>query len=234
MPTLSTAQIIAAFVLPGVLAITLHEVAHGYAARQLGDRTAEMLGRLTLNPLKHVDPVGTVIVPLALLLASKLFIGQPLVFGWAKPVPIGVRNFRNPRRDMSLVAAAGPAVNMVMALGWAVIHLLATKMGSDLAWLSGPLRAMAALGVFINIVLAVLNMIPLPPLDGGRVASGLMSPGTAMKFDRIEPYGLLILIALMVTGLLQMILLPIIVHVLRAVQSLVGTSVYGDLARLLI
>ncbi len=234
MPTLSTAQIVAAFVLPAVLAITLHEVAHGYAARQLGDRTAEMLGRLTLNPLKHVDPVGTVLVPLALLLASKLLIGQPLVFGWAKPVPIGVRNFRNPRRDMSLVAAAGPASNVVMALGWAIVHLAATKLGSDLAWLSGPLRAMAALGVFINIVLAVLNMIPLPPLDGGRVASGLMSPRTAMKFDRIEPYGLLILVGLMVTGVLQQVLLPVIIYVLQAVQSLVGTSVYLDLARLLI
>ncbi len=233
MLELTTAQKIAVFVLPAVLAITLHEVAHGYAARRLGDRTAEMLGRLTLNPLKHIDPVGTILVPLGLLAMSKVLIGQPLVFGWAKPVPIGVRNFRNPRRDMTLVAAAGPASNLVMAFGWGLVHLAAGSLPADLAWLAVPLRAMAALGVLINVVLAALNMLPLPPLDGGRVLSGLLPPRAAMKFDRIEPYGLFILIGMLAVGLLDLVLWPAIAFLLRLVQGVSGTSVIGDLSRLL-
>ena len=155
---------IALWVVPVVFAITLHEAAHGYAAKSFGDRTAELQGRITLNPLKHIDPVGTILVPGVLILAAKLG-GPQFVFGWAKPVPVNFGNLRNPKRDMLWVAAAGPGANFGMALGWALLLKAAAPAG---ALESAHLLAMAKIGIAVNLVLMVLNLLPIPPLDGGR------------------------------------------------------------------
>lgn len=197
-------QKIAVWALPVLFAITLHEVAHGWAARALGDRTAEMLGRLSLNPLKHVDPVGTVVVPMFMLMLGGF------LFGWAKPVPVSMRNLRHPRRDMALVAVAGPLSNLAMALAWGLLARIAIAMNPEEGvWLGVLLMARA--GIVINLVLMVLNLIPLPPLDGGRVLTGLLPEAQARKLDRIEPYGFVILVALMATGILGRIMaLPLI------------------------
>ncbi|TXH03640.1 MAG: site-2 protease family protein [Nevskiaceae bacterium] len=208
-------QKIAVWALPVLFAITLHEVAHGWAARALGDRTAEMLGRLSLNPLKHVDPVGTVVVPMFMLVLGGF------LFGWAKPVPVSVRNLRHPRRDMALVAVAGPLSNLAMALAWGVLARIAIGMNPDEGvWLGVLLMARA--GIVINLVLMVLNLIPLPPLDGGRVLTGLLPEAQARKLDRIEPYGFVILVALMATGILGRIMaLPLILSG-NALQNLLN------------
>ena len=184
-------QKLAIWALPVLFAITVHEAAHGYAARALGDRTAEMLGRLSLNPLKHIDPVGTVLVP-----ALMLWLGG-FLFGWAKPVPVNTRNLPQPRRAMALVAAAGPASNGLMALGWALLLKLALMLGAEGGiWLG--LRLMAVAGISINLILMVLNLLPLPPLDGGRVLAGLLPERAARWVDRVEPYGLMIIVSLLV------------------------------------
>lgn len=221
MQNLTLIQSILLYAVPAVFAITVHEAAHGFAARHFGDRTAEVLGRLTLNPIKHIDPIGTVLVPLGLLVISKTT-GAPLfLFGWAKPVPVGTRNLRNPKRDMALVAAAGPASNLAMAVGWTALLAVGGAM-SDTVPMAKLLADMAAFGIFINVILAVFNMMPIPPLDGGRVVSGLLPPRVAMSFDRIEPFGMMIIIALLVSGLLWPIVGPVVGVVFNFFVALTG------------
>lgn len=197
MPDFSNlAQLIAIWAVPVLLAVTVHEAAHGYAARALGDDTAERAGRLSLNPLRHIDRVGTVLIPAILLLVK-----SPFLFGWAKPVPVRFDRLHAPLRDMALVAAAGPASNFVMALGWCALLWLGTSFGAA----NGPdplLRDMSVAGVSINVVLMVVNLIPLPPLDGGRIAVGVLPLWLARPLSRVEPWGMVILVGLMVTGLL--------------------------------
>jgi len=195
---------IATWILPILLAITLHEYAHGWAANKLGDNTAKMLGRLTINPIKHIDPVGTLLIPGLLLLVS-----APFLFGYAKPVPVNARNLKNPRKDMALVAIAGPLANLIMAFAWGLIIVLGMNLISDPSIAKGIVQ-MSYNGILINVVLMVLNLLPLPPLDGGRVLAGIVPRNTANMLDKIEPYGFFILIGLLLIGALDYILAPLI------------------------
>ena len=195
-------ETVALAVIPVVLAIALHEAAHGYVARIFGDQTAWMLGRVTLNPLKHVDPIGTIAVPGLLLLT-----GAPFLFGWAKPVPVNFGNLRNPKRDMIWVAGAGPLANFAMALLWAFLAQAAAPSGMlD----SDGLYRMAQIGISINLVLMVLNLLPIPPLDGGRIAVGLLPNAAAQALARLEPYGFIVILVLLVTGWLGDLMRPIL------------------------
>jgi Zn-dependent protease len=205
---LNLIQKISVFALPVIFAITLHEAAHGYAALRFGDRTAQMLGRISLNPIRHFDLVGTLIVPLAILIISKLSGGAGILFGWAKPVPVNFNQLRRPKQDMLWVAAAGPGANLLMAMIWAGLVKVALFMpGSGFAM---PLALMGAAGIFINAVLMALNLIPLPPLDGGRIAVSLLPHRLAYTLSRIEPYGIFILLGLMFMGLLGIFMWPLI------------------------
>ncbi len=199
-------------ILPVLLAITVHEAAHGYAARHYGDRTAEMLGRLTLNPLKHIDPVGTVLVP------ALMFLFTPFLFGWAKPVPVNTRNFRNMRIGMRMVAIAGPLSNLVMAFGWALGMALSVWVPESF---QEALYRMSLYGISINTVLFVLNMLPILPLDGGRFVDTFLPVRASMQFQKIEPYGMLIIVFLLVSGLLSQIMQPFVQGILRLVGSFV-------------
>lgn len=181
--------------LPLLLAITLHEAAHGYAARRFGDRTAEMLGRITLNPLKHIDPIGTIVMPLILFFATS----GGFMFGYAKPVPINTRNLKNPKQDMIWIALAGPASNFVQALFWAIVLLGLAAAGLKEEFFI----RMAYYGVTLNLVLAVLNLFPIPPLDGGRIAVGLLPYKPASMLARLEPFGFFIVIGLLFVGVLD-------------------------------
>lgn len=204
MQNLNTIQLVAVLALPVLFAITVHEAAHGWMASRLGDRTALMLGRVTINPLKHIDPVGTVLVPLATFLLTGF------LFGWAKPVPIDGRNLHHPRRDLALVAIAGPAANLAMALLWGLVVELGLALWGVSQWLALPLVYMGAAGVLINVILMALNLFPLLPLDGGRVLSALLPPAWSARLSRLEPFGLILLLALLATGLLGNLLTPII------------------------
>lgn len=200
------AAVIAIYALPVVFAITLHEAAHGYVARRFGDLTAYRKGRISLNPLRHIDPVGTVLVPLGFLLLGKLAGTGGVLFGWAKPVPVNFGNLRRPKQDMLWVAAAGPAANFAMASFWAlVLKTLAYIPGVQLAPFLGE---MAQVGIEINVWLMVLNLLPVPPLDGGRIAVSLLPSGMAERYARIERFGLLILLALLFSRMLDAILWP--------------------------
>jgi len=221
MGDLTLLQFLAVASIPLLFAITVHEVAHGWIAKRLGDPTAQRLGRLTLNPIKHIDPVGTILVPVALLVLGSLS-GRPFIFGWAKPVPVTWENLRHPKRDMALVAVAGPMANLAMAFLWALAVKLAVNLPGSLEWAALPLSYMGGFGIIINVVLMVLNLLPLPPLDGGRVAVGLLPGPLAWQLSRLEPYGFFILLALMATNVLGMILSPPVEFVRRLVLFVVG------------
>lgn len=200
-------QAITVYALPVLFGITLHEAAHGYVARMLGDPTAYQMGRVSLNPVRHIDAVGTIIVPLFLLLSSKLLGGAGFLFGWAKPVPVDWSRLRQPKRDMAWVAVAGPASNLFMGIVWAISARLLLEFGADLNdfWVR-----MAIAGIQVNLVLMALNLFPLLPLDGGRILFSLLPSGLAWRYAKLEPYGLLILIVLMVTGTLWVLLQPLL------------------------
>lgn len=198
--------------LPVIFAITLHEAAHGYVARYFGDNTAWLAGRISLNPLRHIDPLGTVIIPAILLLT-----GSSFLFGYAKPVPVDFSRLRHPKRDMLWVAAAGPASNLVMACFWALMFKLSWVIPP---FFSLPLALMAKAGILINCILMVLNLLPLPPLDGGRIAVSLLPHGLAWKFAQLERWGFPILLLLLFTGILNTIMDPLIDFSVRIIISI--------------
>ena len=211
---LGAIQKITVYAIPLIFAITLHEAAHAFAARYFGDSTAYMLGRMTLNPLKHIDPVWTILVPIITLLVS------PFVFGAAKPVPVNFAALRKPKQDMIWVAAAGPAANLLMMLGWAALGKIAL-----MAPASGPVvfvLLVAKAGIFVNAILMVFNLFPLLPLDGGRILAGLLPARASYAFSRIEPYGMLILVGLILTGLMGAFLWPLVDFSMNAVYSLLS------------
>ncbi|ARP77525.1 site-2 protease family protein [Bordetella genomosp. 6] len=199
-------QLIAIYAIPVIFAITLHEAAHGYVARMFGDPTAYQAGRISLNPMRHIDPVGTLLVPAAILLASKLMGGAGLLFGWAKPVPVDFGRLRRPKKDMLWVALAGPAANLLMAILWALAIRLYFEAGVQ----EGYWFEMARAGVNVNLVLMALNLLPILPLDGGRVVFSLLPHRLAFQYARIEPYGLVIVLLLLVTDALWVLMRPVL------------------------
>jgi Zn-dependent protease len=216
MEELNLVQRVAVWAVPVLFAITVHEVAHGWVAKYLGDRTAEMLGRLTLNPVKHIDPIGTILVPAVLLVLGGF------IFGWAKPVPVTYENLHHPKRDMALVAAAGPLANLSMAVLWAVLLKVGLLLSGSFDWVALPLVYMGGAGITINIVLMVLNLLPIPPLDGGRVLVGVLPGPLSWQLSRIEPYGFLILLALLMTSMLGRLLGPPVDALQTLLYTLVG------------
>lgn len=201
--------------IPVIFAITLHEVAHGWVAKSFGDRTAEMQGRLSLNPIRHIDPVGTILVP-AILLAIGGF-----MFGWAKPVPVDPRNLRDPRPNMAVVSFAGPAANFLMAIAWALVMVIGRNMdlGSASAWLF----LMGAYGVTFNFAIGLLNLIPIPPLDGGQLLQNLLPVGPLTEIlERIRPFGFLIVLLMIPTGILSFLLSGPMNFLMGLVESLFG------------
>lgn len=199
MNELTLIQRIVVWILPVVFAITVHEVAHGWVAKKYGDNTASMLGRLTLNPIKHIDLFGTIILPGLLLIT-----GTGFIFGWAKPVPVDGRNFKKPLHDMAIVALAGPVANFLMALAWALLARLGVVIGVEIVSL--PLIYMGIAGISINLVLALINLLPIPPLDGSRILTGLLPLRLAGQYNQLERYGFIILIVLLYSGLLNTVL----------------------------
>ncbi len=209
------AYTIAVWALPVLFAITLHEVAHGWVASKLGDPTAKNRGRLTINPIKHVDPMGTIVVPLFLAMVS------PFIIGWAKPVPVEPRYFKSPLLDMALVAVAGPVSNFFMACFWAMfIHLVDALVGSSQTLTF--LLEMGRNGIIINVVLMVLNLLPILPLDGGRILAGLLPPSLALPYMRMERFGMVIILILLVSGLLGKILWPLVQHFVKIIGVIFG------------
>ncbi|MBU2804470.1 site-2 protease family protein [Acidithiobacillus ferridurans] len=195
---------LAIWAIPVLFAITVHEVAHGWIAWKRGDPTAMLMGRLTLNPIKHIDPFGTILLPGILLLFH-----SPFLFGYAKPVPVNFGGLKDPKRDMVLVAIAGPAANLLMAFLWTLVLWLGGHLPGALAYLAEPMQLMGKAGILINVILIIFNLIPIPPLDGGRVAVGLLPPSASIALSRIEPYGFIILIVLLFTGVLWSVLGPL-------------------------
>lgn len=209
-------QTVLIYALPVIFAITVHEAAHGYVARYLGDDTAYLMGRMTLNPLRHIDPIGTILMPLVLYFATS----GAFLFGYAKPVPVQFGNLRHPKRDMIWVALAGPASNFVMAIGWAVVLVALVATGVDESFF----LKMAQGGVLVNLVMWAFNLFPLPPLDGGRVLAGLLPRGAAQTLlARIEPFGFFIVMALVLAGLISTWwLIPLIGFGSQAIGTLIS------------
>jgi Zn-dependent protease len=197
-------QTIAIFALPVILAITLHEAAHGYVARYFGDMTAYAQGRVSLNPLRHIDLVGTIVVPLLMLLVSR----GVFLFGWAKPVPVNYSALRNPKQHMAWVAAAGPAANLAMSLAWAMLLKLALVL--PLNFFTVPMAAMARAGILINLVFMFLNLLPILPLDGGRIVASLLPGRASWQYAKLEPWGLPLLLLMLVTHVLDFVLGPLV------------------------
>lgn len=206
-------QTLAVYALPLLLAITLHEAAHAYVARHFGDTTAYMEGRMTLNPIKHIDPIGTLLIPLLLLI-----VGSPFLFGYAKPVPVNFSRLRNPRRHMAWVALAGPVANLIMALMWLLFSIIVHKLHLQEPFF---IRVGEA-GLITNLVLFAFNLFPLPPLDGGRILTSLLPPKTAYKFAKIEPYGFYIVLALAFLKLLNYWMMPVMMAANTMLQLLVS------------
>ena len=207
-------QTISLAAIPVLFAITLHEAAHGYVARHFGDMTAYQQGRISLNPMRHIDPIGTVLVPLLTMLVGGI------LFGWAKPVPVNFAALRHPKKDMLWVAIAGPASNLAMALGWALVYKFAWSFPDN--YFAEPMLGMAEWGIKINVILMVLNLLPLPPLDGGRVAVSLLPHRQAFLLSKVEPYGIFILIFMAVTPVLGWILLPLVRLIYKLISVLFG------------
>jgi Zn-dependent protease len=210
-------QTVAIYALPVLFAITLHEAAHGYVARYFGDMTAYAQGRISLNPARHIDLVGTILVPIAILVASKLAGTTGFLFGWAKPVPVNYSALRKPKQNMMWVAAAGPASNLVMAIGWALLYKLADGIGPG--EYATPFKLMSAAGIEVNVVLMLLNLLPILPLDGGRIVASLLPARMSGQYSRLEPWGFPILLLLMFSGYLGMILSPMV----RTSFSVIGS-----------
>jgi Zn-dependent protease len=206
------------YALPVIFAITLHEAAHGYVARHFGDSTAWMLGRVSLNPIRHIDPLGTIVLPLVTVMLSGF------MFGWAKPVPVNFNNLRNPKRDSLWVAAAGPGSNIAQALAWATVALVLAHVVSPTGLAGGFWLAVAEAGVQVNVVFAILNLFPLLPLDGGRILTSLLPDRLAYAYSRLEPYGMIILIVLIVTGALGWVLGPLVTGTLNLIYSTFGLA----------
>ncbi|HWA36990.1 MAG TPA: site-2 protease family protein [Burkholderiales bacterium] len=213
-------QTIAIYALPVLFAITLHEAAHGYVARHFGDLTAHAQGRISLNPLRHIDPVGTILVPVAILVGSLLAGTSGFLFGWAKPVPVNYSALRNPRPHMAWVAAAGPGANLAMALLWALLLKVAVLLPEG--GFSTPLELMARAGIVVNLVFMFLNLLPILPLDGGRILTSLLPNRAAWRYAKLEPWGLPLLLLLLFTNVLGLVLEPLV----GASDALIRSIVY--------
>ena len=205
-------QTIAIWALPVLFAITLHEVAHGRVAKIFGDTTAEAMGRLSLNPIKHIDPIGTILVPIVLIVVTGFG------FGWAKPVPVDFNRLRNPKRDMVWVAAAGPLANLVMSVFWALIMKIGIVLSIHSEWIAVPMILMGQAGIIVNLIFLLLNLLPIPPLDGGRILAGLVPVQFSYALAKVEPFGLFIIFGLLAIGVLGFILNP----PLQFLASLIG------------
>jgi len=217
MSLLNILQNILIYTIPILFAITVHEVAHGWVANKLGDPTANLLGRLTLNPIRHIDPIGTILIP------GLLFFTTGFIFGWAKPVPIVWRNLRSPRRDVALVASAGPIANLMMAVLWGLISKLGGMLYAGTAMgMSVAMVEMGKIGMQINLVLMVLNLIPIPPLDGSRVVASFLRGSLAYYYARIEPFGLVILLLLLSLQMLNAMIWPVVAMLQQHLTTLLG------------
>jgi len=216
---LSVVQTIAVVALPLLFAIVVHEVAHGWAALLLGDRTAEMLGRLSLNPVRHIDPFGTVILPLGLVITASLAGAPPFVFGWAKPVPVTWENLARPRRDMALVALAGPSSNLIMAVLWGLVAKAGYGLGAGI----GDFLVLVGMsGVVVNLVIGLLNLVPIPPLDGSRLVSAVLPASAVATYNRAESWGVVVLLLLLIFGLLDPILGPAVTGLRHGIHQFIG------------
>jgi Zn-dependent protease len=216
----SLVQTVAIYALPVLFAITLHEAAHGYVARHFGDMTAHAQGRISLNPLRHIDLVGTIVVPLLILFLTRNLISGGLLFGWAKPVPVNYSALRKPRQHMALVAAAGPAANLIMALIWALALKLALVAPGGR--FSDPVELMSQAGIMVNLIFMFLNLLPILPLDGGRIVASLLPTRAAWRYSKLEPFGLPLLVLLLITNVLSIVLGPLV----GASDALIRALVY--------